>query len=251
MKKPTLSRTALARQLGTTDMSRLRHLNRQSVGVGAVPDIELIVEAALRLLKMDVRTWAEDPKSDSKMVVVKGKRMDTNEDTSCLVPPILMEYASVLPLLAQLGQNAAALVLLWVYKPNSSDKHVRMWYEIARYENWARQEMKELLDFLIANNEFESINDQTLGLLYEISGFQELSTRREWETLRRNTLWYLIIGALKNMNKKQVEAISFLEDYLPGVEEYRIRDALKIVRKVLIGRHLEDLQGRAMRTRTT
>ena len=110
LKKATPSRTALANQLGTTDMSLLRRLNRQSLGVGTIPDIELQIGAAKRLLEMDLRRWKKrDSQSHSRMVVVEGRDRDTQEDTLCFVPAILMEYSSILPFLALVGQDAAAL----------------------------------------------------------------------------------------------------------------------------------------------
>ena len=153
-----------------------------------------------------------------------------------------MEYAEIMPLLVLVHQNPAALVLLWVYVPESREEHVLMWSEIARYENWAREEMKELLDYLCTRNELDSSSADTLELLYKVSGLPDLPSRREWEVMRRNTLWYLIVETLKKTKKKRAEAISFLEEFLPGVDEPRIADGLKTVRKVLSGRHLKKLQ---------
>ena len=182
----TPSRTALAHELGTTDMSLLRHLNLQSRGVGAIPDIELLVEATNRLLDMDLRRRKRESRSHSKMVAVEGR--DTQGATVCFVPAILMEYISIMPLLGLVGQDAAALVLLWVYRSKKRDKHVRLWYEMAKYEGWPRQEMKELLDVLAEGNELKSIDAPTLRLLYEGSGFQHRVTLRIEESTAEYSL---------------------------------------------------------------
>ena len=123
------------------------------------------------------------------------------------------------------------------------DEHVRIWYEMAKYERWPRQEMKELLDVLAEGNELKSTNASTLRLLYEGSGFQQpapLGLR----TVRRNTLWLLIFEAVDNLTDKKTKknvALSFLEDYLPGVEEDTIKKGLEMVRKILNQRHLQEI----------
>ena len=168
--------------------------------------------------------------------------MDTQEATLCFVPAILMEYISILPLLGLVGQDAAALVLLWVYRPDMRDEHVRIWYEMAKYERWPRQEMKELLDVLAEGNELKSTNASTLRLLYEGSGFQQPAPVG-LRTVRRNTLWLLIFEAVDNLTDKKTKkkvALSFLEDYLPGVGEDTIKKGLEMARMILDGRHLQE-----------
>ena len=168
--------------------------------------------------------------------------MDTNEDVSAYVSPVLLRYASITPLLGLLDHDAAALVLLWVYKPKSSEETVKMWCEIARYETWARQETKELLDYL------RSIGEKNIPpSLYEVSLFSEVSTSGGLRTMRRNTLFFLIIKALKKIGLKRSEAIRFLEHYHPGTGQDKIDSAMKMVRKVLKGDHLEDLQEKKAR----
>ena len=253
---PDPTRTALARLLGTTDMSLLRYLNRQSLGVGAVPDIHLFLQTVTRVFDLDLKLREEfpkyrsneDPDSHSKLAAVKGRRVDTNEDTWCFVSPVSLKYASTSSLLWLLNQNVAASVLLWVYESDSRDKHVRMWYKIARHEKWAREETKELLAFLGYNFDFtkESIPE----LLLKVAKFPEVSTRGGLKTIRRNTLFYLIIEALENMGLKQTQAIWFLTKYLPGVSEDKIGSALKMVSKVLSGRYLAGLLKKTEQART-